>query len=291
MVFIVPQKNETIVETFGKYSSTRAKAGLNFKLPWPLQSVAAKVPTSIQQHREDLRTKAKDDVFVGVPIEMQLRVTDTKKAVYESARPIKQIATIISAAVKEQASKMNFAELYEAREDISNKVKKSVGQQVEDTYGFEIVDVIVDEPKAPAEIEAAYNEVKASERRLTSANNNSEARKIEVVKEAEARREAQALLGKGIAEQRAAIFENYSDQFNKLISDGMNADEASKIMALAMTQDTLREIGEKGNMIITSGDGSHHIGQFQALGETLTHGNRHNPKQAGQKVISAANNK
>ncbi len=278
MVMIVPQKKEVILESFGRFSEARQKPGIQLKKIWPFQNVAQKVPTNIRQFREPLKTKSKDDVFVELPIEMQVRVTDSAKATYESNDPIGQIKTIVAAAVKEHASKMDFAELYEARETISDNVKSSVGKQVSDTYGFEIVDIIVDEPKAPDSIEASYNEVRASERRLTSQNNESEAEKIRIVKAAEARREAQALLGKGIAEQRAAIFENYSQQFNKLIKDGMNADEASKIMALAMTQDTLREIGEKGNLIVTTGSGAEQIAEFQTLGATLAQGNRQNPK-------------
>lgn len=277
MITIVDQKSETVIESFGKYSHTKTNPGLHLKWPAPFQTVAQKVSTKVQQYREDLRTKSKDDVFVQVPIEMQLRVTNTQKYVYETNNPVGQISTIISAAVKEQASKMDFAELYEAREEISDKVKASVGQQITDTYGVEIVDIIVDEPKAPEAIERSYNEVRASERELTATNNRSEAEKIRMVKEAEGRRAAAALLGKGIAEQRAAIFENYSEQFNKLIEQGMNKEAAEKIMALAMIQDTQRDIGEKGNLIITSGNGSSQLAELMALGKVLGE-NAPNPK-------------
>ena len=277
-LLIVREKSEAIIETFGSYSTTKKKTGLTLKWPAPIQTVRAKVPTNTQQFKMTLDTKSKDEVFVGIPISMHLRVTDSYKATYEaSGDPVELIKDKVSESMKTLSSAMDFADLYQARDTFATEIKKEIGDMLKDSYGYEIVDVIVDEPNAPESLQRAYTKVRESERELLAANNESEAEKVRIVKRAEAKREAQALSGKAIAEQRAAIFENYSEQFNKLIEQGMSKEAAEKLMALAMTQDTLRDIGEQGNLIIASGDGNRQLADFQALGKTLGE-NAPNPK-------------
>ena len=268
-VMIVDQQNEVVLESFGRFSETKTKPGIQLKRPWPFQNVAETISTQMQQTKETLETKTKDDVFVSVPIKIQHVVIDSQKYTYAAHDPDDQMATIVASAVKQNASRMAFAELYEAREEISHKVKENVGKEIETKYGIRIVDVIIDQPKAPDSIEEAYSDVMASEKRLTATRNTSEAEKIRTIKDAEARKEAQRLLGEGIAEQRAAIFSNYANQFNTLVKQGVTEQEANKIMVLAMTQDTLREIGEKGNVIITTTNPTDILAQFQALGKSL----------------------
>ncbi len=268
-VMIVDQQTETVLESFGRYSETKAKPGIQFKLPWPFQNIAYEISTKMGQFKEELETKTKDDVFVKLPINIQHTVVDSQKYSYSSSNPDKQMATVVASAVKQNASKMLFAELFESREEISHKVKDSIGKEVLDKFGIKIIDVIIDQPKAPDSIEKAYSDVMASEKRLTATKNNAEAEKMRIIKDAEAHKEATRLLGEGIAEQRAAIFSNYAHQFNTLVKQGVSEEEANKIMVLAMTQDTLREVGTKGNLIITTTNPTDILAQFQALGKTL----------------------
>lgn len=270
MVMFVKEKQEVILESFGKYVKTVNAPGLRFKLPWPLQNVADRIPTALVEMKEDLQTKTKDDIFVSVPIKMHLQVTDSRKFHYESDDPLRQVMTRIAATVKQLTSQMDFAELYQSRETISEQVREKVGKEVSSLYGMDLVDVIVDEPHAPSEIQASYNNVKASERNMLATKNNAEASKIQIIAEAEARKEAQRLDGEGIAAQRSAIFENYAMQFNKLAKEGLTQDMAHQVITLAMQNDTVRDAAAKGNVIITTTNAADILAQMQALGKTLT---------------------
>jgi regulator of protease activity HflC (stomatin/prohibitin superfamily) len=165
---------------------------------------------------------------------------------------------------------MDFAELYQAREEISDKARVKVGKEVADLYGMKLIDVIVDEPHAPTEIQSSYNNVKASERNKLAAVNDAEANKIRVIAEAEARREALRLDGEGIAAQRKAIFENYAEQFNQLAQKGLTQSQAHQVISLAMANDTVRDAAKNGNVIITTTNSNDILGQLSALGKTLT---------------------
>lgn len=265
----VKEKQDVVLESFGKYVQTRQSAGLQFKLPWPFQNVGRKISTALLEFKEDLSTKTKDDIFVTLPIKMHLQVTDSKKFNYASRDPITQVMSRVAQAVKQLSSGMEFAELYQARETISEHARKLVGKEISDLYGMELVDVIVDEPHAPQEIQRSYNSVKASERNKLAAVNEAEANKIRTIAEAEARKEALRLDGEGIAAQRKAIFENYANQFNEL-SQRMSPEQAHQVIALAMTNDTVRDAAKHGNVIVTTTNAGNILGELQALGKTMT---------------------
>lgn len=267
-IFTVKEKEAVIMESFGRYVKTITTPGITVVPPW--HTIAKRVPTDMQQVEENLSTKTKDDIFVSIPIKMHLQVTDAKKFHYDSSAPVEQVKARVAATIKQLVSGMEFIKLYETREQISEEARQKVGKEVEDLYGMKLIDVIVDEPHASATAQASFSRVKESERNLVAAQNDSEAIKKRIIAEAEAKKEALRLHGEGISAQRAAIFENYAEQFNNLSKKGMTPEMAHEIITLAMSLDTTRDAAEKGNMIVTTTSANDLLGQMQTLGKTLT---------------------
>lgn len=265
--YTVKEKEEVLVQQFGKYMKTAKEPGLHFKAPW--QSIK-KVPIAQLELQEDLRTKTKDDIFVTLPIKMYVKIEDTKKFAFDANDPITQTKSKISATVKQLASQMDFAELYQERETVSDRVREKIGKELHDLYGITLVDVIVDEPHVDENFESRYNNVKASEMDRLAARNKAEAEKISIIAQAEARKEALRLDGEGIAAQRKAIFENYADQFNQLAQKGLTQEQAHQVISLAMANDTVRDAAKNGNVIITTTNSNDVLSQMAALGKTLT---------------------
>jgi regulator of protease activity HflC (stomatin/prohibitin superfamily) len=288
MIMNVREKQEVLIESFGKYTKTVNTPGLRLKKPWPFETVAERVPTALQEYQENLATKTKDNIFVTVPIKMHLEVYDSKKYHYASNDPLKQVMSRVAATVKQLTSNMDFAELYQGRQTISDRVRENVGKEIEDLYGMKLVDVIVDEPHAPQDLQNKYNNVKGSEMERQTMLNMAEAEKKRMILEAEGRKEAQKLDGEGIAAQRSAIFENYAQQFNKLAKEGLSEDMAHQIITLAMQNDTIRDAAKSGNIIITSGNASDVLSQMQALGKSLTKPTNHSNDDHGGTVMPAA---
>lgn len=251
-IVIVKEKTEAVIETFGKYSKTYQTPGLHFKIPF-LQKVANRVPLAIIEMKEDLKTKTKDDIFMTLPVKMHFQIIDTKKFQYESRDPMSQVMSRVAATVKQETTKFNFQQLYQERQEISESVRQNVGQELENLYGVKLIDVIVDEPHAPSELQNSYNDAKASAQRAVATKNNAEAAKAASIAEAEGRKEALRLDGEGIAAQRAAIFKNYAEQFNELSKGGLSTDQVYELVLKAMDNDTKRDLGKHGNTIIIDG--------------------------------------
>ena len=266
-ILTVKEKEEVIIQSFGKFVKTITDPGIHFIMPW--QNVARKVGTELKQEADTLSTKTKDDIFVSIPIKMHLQVTDAKKYHYESSQPDEQVKARVNATVKQLVSNMEFIELYQTREQISEMARDKVGKEIEQLYGMKLIDVIVDEPHADERAMASFSGVKESERNKLAAQNDSQAIKTRIIAEAEARKEALRLHGEGIAEQRAAIFANYAEQFNNLAKKGMSPDMAHEVITLAMALDTTRDAAEKGNLIVTTTNPNEILTQLQTLSQKL----------------------
>lgn len=246
-LFYCRQQQEVLVTRFGKHIRTVQDPGIKAKVPF-IDKIAARIGTDTQQVTETLKTKTKDDLFVGLPIAIQFQVVDAPRYYFMNRDPIANMGKAVSAAVRTATAGKEFQELYGDRDGISNAVIDHIKDTV-GTYGINISKIIIDEPTAPNEVQNAFNEVRASERLKEAARNKAEAHKIEIVAKAEAEKQADELRGAGKAGFRKAIFDQYSEQMDKLAAGG-SREEAINVMMQAMHQDTLRDVGDKGNMVI-----------------------------------------
>lgn len=254
-LFSVKQKEEALITSFGKHVRTEDKPGLHFKAPWPFNIVAAKVGTDLMQAEERLDTKTKDDLFVKLPIAIQYEVNDTPKFYFENRNAVDNMKKAVSAAVRTATSTKDFQELYSDRDEVSAHVIDQIKGTVEE-YGINLRRIIIDEPTAPQEVQSAFNEVRASERMMEASKNKAASHKIEVVAHAEAEKEADRLRGEGKALFRKALFDQYGEQMETVIGKGASREEALSVMLDTMRQDTMRDIGQQGNMVIVTPDGS-----------------------------------
>src|SRR5262249_31474818 len=98
-------------------------------------------------------------------------------------------------------------------------------------------------------VKDAMNNINAASRDREAANQRGEAEKVLAIKRAEADKESMRLHGEGVAEQRKAIARGLKDSLALIPDqDGLNAKEAMGLAALPQYMDTLRAVGENGNM-------------------------------------------
>jgi len=261
-IYTVPQRREALITSFGKHVYTQQKPGLKFKYPWPFNIVAVKIPTDLRQVNETLDTKTKDDLFVRLPITIQYEVRNTGRFYFDTDRPVDQMNKIVSAAVRKYTSGKQFQELYDERDQISQAVINDVADEVMD-YGIQIRRIVVDEPHAPKEVQDSFNRVRASEREKDAAENEAQADYIRRVKAAEADKQRNILIGEGVAGFRSSIAEGYTVIRRDLVKEGVDPAVAERFMEEAMRLDTIRDVGEKGNMVIVLPPG-------QAVNQNIT---------------------
>ena len=219
-VLVVRQKTAQVIEVFGKFHSTRS-AGLQFKKPWPIAVSVGTVNLKIQEVKDNVGVKTSDNAFIRFPVAVQFRIIEDKvqAAFYELDQPIQQIKSFVLNIIRSKAAGMTMADLYTSRDDIAVAVEQDLKNKLQ-SFGYEIVTVLVDEPEPSKEVADAFNRVIAAKREQEAAIAEAEALRIRKVGEAKANAESLKLTAQAYVEQRKTIAEGIGDAM-KEIRDGL----------------------------------------------------------------------
>jgi regulator of protease activity HflC (stomatin/prohibitin superfamily) len=248
--FTVEQQERAIVERFGKFVRV-ASPGLQRKSPF-VERVAGKMSLQVEQLNTDIETKTKDNVFVVVKLAVQYMVgadeEKVKDAFYKLDNPEAQMTSFALDVVRSHIPSMNLDEAYADADTIAKHIQGTLQQQMA-TYGYEIIKALITNIEPDQKVKDAMNNINAASRDREAANQRGEAEKVLAIKRAEADRESMRLHGEGVAEQRKAIALGLKESLALIAGqEGLDAREAMGLVALTQYMDTLRAVGENGNM-------------------------------------------
>jgi len=252
-IYVVRQQSVAIIERFGRYQRT-SSSGMNFRLPFGIDKIAARVQLRLLQSEIIVETKTQDNVFVTMNVATQYRVNENNvtDAYYKLMRPEAQIKSYIEDALRSSVPKLTLDELFEKKDEIALEVQKQVAEEMS-TYGYIIVKTLITKVEPDAEVKQSMNEINAAQRKRVAAQELAEADKIKIVTAAEAEAEKDRLHGVGIAEQRKAIVDGLADSIKELKGANVELTE-EQIMSILLTNqylDTLNNFADKqGNNTI-----------------------------------------
>lgn len=266
--YTVPQRHTGLVTRFDEHVRTNDTPGLKMKIP--LIEAVDIVSRQEYQTKEMLETKTADDLFVKLPISIHYEVSDPAVFHFNKDKPVALMSNVVSAAVREYTSQKRFQELYNERQQIKDGVLAKVAEKVSG-FGVHINDIVIDEPQASPEVKHTFDRVRSSALEKEAATNEAEADYIRTVKRAEADKQRNILIGEGVAGFREKIADGYASLRKKLVADGVDPGAADSFMEEAMRLDTLRDVGDKGNMVIVTPDSSTgaRVAELQTLSRSI----------------------
>ncbi|MBM7318786.1 SPFH domain-containing protein [Streptococcus suis] len=251
-LYVVKQQTVAIIERFGKYQKT-STSGINFKIPFGVDVIAARIQLRMLQSEIVVETKTQDNVFVTMNVATQYRVNENNvtDAYYKLMHPEAQIKSYIEDALRSSVPKLTLDELFEKKDEIALEVQKQVAEEMS-TYGYVIVKTLITKVEPDAEVKQSMNEINAAQRKRVAAQELAEADKIKIVIAAEAEAEKDRLHGVGIAQQRKAIVDGLADSIRELKESNVSLSE-EQIMSILLTNqylDTLNNFAQGGNQTI-----------------------------------------
>lgn len=251
-LYVVKQQTVAIIERFGKYQKT-STSGINFKIPFGVDIIAARIQLRMLQSEIVVETKTQDNVFVTMNVATQYRVNENNvtDAYYKLMHPEAQIKSYIEDALRSSVPKLTLDELFEKKDEIALEVQKQVAEEMS-TYGYVIVKTLITKVEPDAEVKQSMNEINAAQRKRVAAQELAEADKIKIVTAAEAEAEKDRLHGVGIAQQRKAIVDGLADSIRELKESNVSLSE-EQIMSILLTNqylDTLNNFAQGGNQTI-----------------------------------------
>jgi regulator of protease activity HflC (stomatin/prohibitin superfamily) len=243
-VLIVREASAAVIERFGKFQSIRF-SGLSLMIPF-VDSKASTVNLRVQQLDVTVETKTLDNVFVNlqVSVQYQVRKEYVKEAYYSLQNAKNQIASYVFDDVRAEVPKLELDDVFAKKEDIAIAVQNNIAESMAD-YGYSIVKALITDIDPDSKVKDAMNRINAAKRDREAAEEEGEAQKIMIVKQAEAEAESKRLSGEGIAQQRLEIvrgFKESVEDFKKSL-DTVTHEEIMQFVLMTQYFDTIKDIG------------------------------------------------
>jgi len=275
---MVKQGTVGVVETMGGYSHI-----INPGCSWvwyPCQNVAGTLSTRVQQLDVVTDTKTSDNVTMKLKIAVQYEVmneylqlkerdsggaevgvpdmargaADEDHGIYRAFYKLtdirRQLTPYVEDVVRSEIPKRKLDEAYESKEAVAHAVQDALSHEMQQ-YGYRIVNTLVTDLIPDVNVMRAMNDIETQRRERMAATEKAEAKKVLVVKAAEAEMEAKHLSGQGVAKQRQAIVDGLKNsvlEFNEGVVGTTPAD-VMQLMMVTQYLDMLKDVGGKGSTV------------------------------------------
>ena len=252
-IFVVNQKTALIVERLGKYHKTM-QAGLRAKIPF-IDNVVQEMNLQIQEIKVKTDIKTSSNEFIVLPVKVFTRVLQDKVelAYYEIENPSAAIASLVQNEVKSIAAGMSLQEIFDSRDTIKQAVLSSLTERLAD-FGYEITEVVIDNPVVPEKLQEAFNNVTAAQQEQAAATARAEALKIQMVGEATAEAESLRIKATAIVTYRDTLAEGNAAAIEKMVGGtGLSPETVLRFFSVTDTNDAVRDAaGKKGTTIVVA---------------------------------------
>ena len=264
--YIVVEGQRGIVLTFGKFSK-ETTAGLNWRMPWPIQSHEivnlSQVRTLEVGYRNNVRTKVlkeslmltDDENIVDLQFAVQYVVKDAQAYIFNVRRPDESAMQIAETAMREVIGKNRMdAILYETQVDVANKARDLM-QAIHDRYntGIQISTVTIQNAQPPEQVQAAFDDaVKAGQDRERQ-KNEGQAYANDVIPRARGAASRLQQESEGYKQRVIANAEGEASRFRQVLSEYSKAPQVTRER---MYIDTMRDILSANNKIMMDYRGS-----------------------------------
>jgi membrane protease subunit HflK len=250
--FMIQEGQTGVVLQFGKYSYT-TRPGINWRMPWPLQThevVNLSAIRSVEVGRstvikasnlKDSSMLTEDENIIDVRFAVQYRLKDASEYLFNNKDPDAAVVQAAETAVREIVgrSKMDNV-LYENREKLAVDLNVSI-QKILDSYkaGIFVTSVTVQNVQPPEPVQAAFDDaVKAGQDR-ERLKNEGQAYANDIVPKAKGAADRLMQEAEGYKAKVVAVAEGDAARF-KLIQPEYA--KAQKVTRDRMYIDTMQEV-------------------------------------------------
>ncbi len=268
-VFSVGPDEVGIVQTFGKYTRT-AQSGLNYHLPFPIETVKTPKVTEVKRVEIGFRTLGKnqyraiekeslmltgDENIVDAELIVQYKIKEPVHYLFNFVRPELTVRESAEASLRTVVGRHNIDEALTTGKFMIQEETKELLQSILDKYetGILVVAVQLQDVSPPKQVVAAFKDVASAKEDKNRMINQAEGYRNDVIPKA--RGEAQAMIrgAEGFREARVKRAEGDVAKFKSMLAEYKKAkDVTRKRMYLETMEEILPGIDK---YIVPGGDG------------------------------------
>ncbi|MDF7626615.1 SPFH domain-containing protein [Lactobacillaceae bacterium L1_55_11] len=261
---IVPQNCVGLLETLGKYSTTR-QTGLNFRLPL-IQRIRV-VSLALQPLKlAGYSVITKDNADIGATVTLNFHVTDPVKYCYGNTNSIESMQQLVRGHLRDIIGRMELNQALGSTSKINQDLAEAIGD-LTNTYGINVDRINIDELKPSAAIQASMDtQLKADRERVAAISQaQGEAKSIEL--RAQANNEALVATAKANAEATKTKADAESYRIDRVQAALKNADQNYFNNQSINAFETLAK--SQANLVVTDGTKLDQTGQSAVLAKLL----------------------
>lgn len=266
--YTVGETERAVITTFGKVTAVK-EAGLQFKLPYPIQDVY-KVDMTTQKvtigyEATDSKDLVKEDEsrmitgdfnVVSVDFFMEWKVTDPQKYLFNSRDPRGILKNVAQAAARDvMGSKTVDEVLTTGKVAIQSEIKEMMVSRLEMyDIGIQVIEVKIQDAEPPTtEVIAAFKAVETAKQEKETTINVAKAYENSILPEAQAQADKILKEAEAFKEQRVNEAEGEAAKFTAMFNEFINSKEVTK---KRMYLETIEDIFPGIELYIDAGNGS-----------------------------------
>ena len=256
---VVPQNNEGLIETLGKYSRT-VKAGLVFVIPviQRLRRVSlAMFPAEISKYS----IITKDNAEITTSLTLNYLVTDSYKYFYNNTDSVKSMVELIRGHLRDIIGRMDLNDALGSTSKINSQLADAIGD-LTDLYGIRVVRVNIDELLPSVEIQKAMDKQLTADREKIAAIEKAEGEAKNIELTTKAKNEALIATAKAKAEAVKTEADAEAYRINQLQA---SLDKASDDYFRNQSLDSFNKLASgPSNLIVVDKDDMTNLGAVPA---------------------------
>ena len=230
--YSITEQEQAVVTTFGK-PMTVSEPGLHFKIPI-IQKVQ-KVDTTIKGFpigyssateyvEEESLMITNDFNFVNVDFYVEYKVSDPVKALFSSQEPVEILKNLAQSSIRSVVGSFDVdSVITTGKGEIQSKIKDMIIEKLEEhDIGIQLINITIQDAEPPTdEVMEAFKQVETAKQGKDTAINNAnkyrneqlpeaEARIDQILKDAQAQKEARINEAEGQVARFNSMYEEYS---------------------------------------------------------------------------------
>lgn len=251
--YVVRQQHVAIVERLGRFSHI-SPAGFHLKAPFI--DVAHDVDLMTEDQHMTFDAKTSDNVTIELDVSIQYHVDSTNmqageesgvwRSFYTLTDPVSQMKDYLADALRSQIPNRSLDEVFSEKDAIATAIDEVVAKKMLG-YGYVLVTTLITSIRLPAEVQESMNRIVASKNNLASAQNDANADRAKTVTAAQAKAEAMAAEGKGIADQRVAIARGIKESIDTIKGSELTSAEANRLFEYTQWIGMMEGFAAKGS--------------------------------------------
>lgn len=283
-IYYVKVDEKGVVLRFGEYNRT-TDSGLNYHLPYPVESVIKPRVTSINRveigfHSGISRSNKTgegsipeegvmltgDENIIDINFEVQWKISDAPNFLFNIRNPEATVKAVSESAMREVIGQTKIATvLAGGKEQVMDKTKKLI-QETLDSYksGIEISKVNLLKADPPAQVIDAFRDVQTALADMETSRNQADAYRNDIIPRARGEAQKMILDAEGYKQEVTARAEGEASRFLAVYNEFRQARDVTK---KRIYLETMEEILQGMNKIIIEGKNSQGVIPYLPLPE------------------------